>query len=134
MLLGCGSSGSENEVSGVNVRGRLLENGVPVKLRPDEEIRVSFVAVEGTTPQPIATTAEYNPETGTYEITGPNGKGIPPGEYRVGIVSEVYGGGEDSNRFEEVFDAEITPLLATVGAEAGQEFDIDLRKKTITKR
>ncbi|MCI0700236.1 MAG: hypothetical protein L0241_04035 [Planctomycetia bacterium] len=133
LVSGCGKSSSAPEVSGVTVRGRLVSNGAALKLLPDEQIRVSFVDVNGTKDSQIAASSEYDPGTDTFEITGPSGKGIPPGEYRVEIVSEIYGG-DGTNRFEELFDAEITPFLATVGAEEGQEFIIDIGKKTLTKR
>lgn len=133
LVTGCGSSSADDDVKGVAVRGRLLDNGKPIKLLPNEEIRVSFVDVNGGA---VAATGDYNAEAGTFEITGPSGKGLPAGEYRVEIVSDIYGADADevTNRFEEHFDAENTPLMATVGAEEGQEFIIDIRKKTITKK
>jgi hypothetical protein len=130
---GCAKSSSAPEVSGVTVRGRLLFKGAPLKLLPDEQVQVSFVDANGTAENQLAATADYDPETGTFEIAGPSGKGIPPGEYRVEVVSEIYGG-EGGNRFEELFDAEVTPLTATVGPEDGQEFVIDLGRRTVTRR
>jgi hypothetical protein len=129
LVSGCGSGRAEGE-GGVTVRGRLLDNGAPLKPLPDEQIRISFVDANGGA---VASTADYDANTGTFEITGPSGKGIPAGEYRVELVSEIYGG-DGVNRFEEQFDAEKTPLRATVGVEQGQEFVVDIKKKTVTHK
>jgi hypothetical protein len=118
-------------VSGVNVRGHLVAGGAPLKLLPDEEIWVGLVGLHGG--EEIACSAQYDPETGTVEITGPDNNGIPPGDYRVEIVSQLYGG-DGSDRFEAVFDAAVTPLVLEVGPEEGQEFVIDLYRKTVTNR
>lgn len=133
-LTGCGGAGKADGVHGVAVKGRLLDHGKPLKLKPNEQIQVTFVSEKGGDANQVASIGDYDPETGLFEIAGPSGQGIPPGKYRVGVASRIYGGEEDTNRFEGHFDAEVTPLEADVGAEEGQEFDVDLGTRRVTKK
>jgi hypothetical protein len=133
-LTGCGGEGQADAVHGVAVKGRLLNHGKPLKLKPNEQVQVTFVSGQGGDKNQVASIGDYDPETGLFEIAGPSGQGIPPGTYRVGIASSIYGGEEDTNRFEEQFNAEVTPLEAQVGPEEGQEFDVDLGTKRVTKK
>ena len=50
------------------------------------------------------------------------------------MSSQIYGGGDGTDRFEETFGVEKTPLVAEVGSEEGQTFVIDLGTKTVTKQ
>ena len=57
--------------------------GVPPGARP---LAVSFVAEDGTQFQAVV-----NPDTGTFELPGADGKGIRPGRYKVAITCGVGG-------------------------------------------
>jgi hypothetical protein len=133
-LTGCGGEGKADGVHGVVVKGRLLDHGQPLKLKPNEQVQVTFVSEQGGEQNQVASIGDYNPETGLFEIAGPSGQGIPPGAYRVGVASSIYGAEEAANRFENHFNAEVTPLKAEVGPEEGQEFDVDLGTRRVTKK
>src|SRR5581483_1216377 len=84
---GCGSS---NEVP---VSGRLLKGGVPYRPPEGQKVGVTLYAVEvldargARVPggdEPYA--AQVRPADGTFVVPGREGRGIPPGSYRVAIV------------------------------------------------
>lgn len=111
----------------MKVKGVLLFNGKALKVLKDESIMVGF-SKDG-----IGTTAEVKAEDATFEINGPTDDGIPPGTYKISVSSQIYGG-DGRNRFEAMFDAQKTSLTADVGDANGQMFEIDLGKKTVTKK
>jgi hypothetical protein len=130
---GCGSSSpSTRDVKGIAVKGRLLMNGKPIKLKPDETIIVTFFDTKDDPEGKISSAGPIDGTDGTFEIKGPSGNGIPSGKYIVTLTSEVYGGGD--NRFDEDFNSETSLLRADVGTDEGQFFDIDLATKRVTKK
>lgn len=117
------------DVSGAKVTGRLLQSGKPVKILKEETIRVSFVSLDD---QLVASSAEVKAEDGSFEVTGPTGKGLPPGKYKVGLSSDNYSGGTD--RFADKFDSGASPFVAEVGPGEGQSFDVDIATGKVTKK
>jgi hypothetical protein len=131
--IGCKGKDASKEVKGVKVNGQLLANGKAVKMLPMEEIQVTFFEDGKPAEGRIESMAIADPATGTFTINGPSGKGIPAGRYRISLISEIYGGG-GSNRFEEVFSMETSPLVVDVGPEEGQTIVIDLGKRTAKRQ
>jgi hypothetical protein len=134
LVTGCGSKSSPTnpylrDVSGVVVKGQVLQNGRPLKVSKDEVIHVAFIS---TTDKQVASPSEFKPEDASFVVKGPTGKGLPAGKYKISIASDRYDGGE--NRFQEVFDAAVTPLSAEVGTEEGQTFVIDIATRSVTKK
>jgi hypothetical protein len=76
------------------VRGKITKGGQPVKVvKGKGMIAVTFhlIEEEGKPPK-NSFPATADPETGTYEVTGSQGKGIPRGKYRITVqVFEEYG-------------------------------------------
>jgi hypothetical protein len=130
--IGCGAKPTGREVKGVAVSGKLLQKGQVIKLKKDESILISFI-LQGSDPQ-IATHAEYNPDDGSFIVKGPSGQGIPPGKYKIGLTNDFYGGGDGTSRFGEEMDSEKTPLVADVGGEEGQFFEVDVGTKRVKKK
>ena len=133
LVIGCGDSKQPNskvkDVSGVVVKGRLVQNGKPLKLLKDEQIHVTFVL---KTDEMVASPAEFNPEDASFVVKGPTEKGLPAGSYKIGLSSDNYGGGDD--RFAEKLDLVTSPLVAEVGSEEGQYFEVDVGTKRVTKK
>jgi len=85
-------------------KGRILKNGLPLKVgesgQPgvppgDPGLQVIFVKLGGADAG-----TEYNariiPEPpGSFDLIGAEGKGIPPGRYRVMIILAVVGGNDE---------------------------------------
>jgi hypothetical protein len=104
---GCGNDGR------LNIKGRVVSKGAALKLADKEFVRVTFFPVT-TNGRPPANTyiAAYEPDDGTFEAVGRDGKGIPPGKYRVAIElnnskrRDVLKGVYDGDRSPFVFDVD----------------------------
>ena len=116
LISGCGGPGR------LQIKGRVLKNGAPY-LPPDGDIvRVMFVPIskERVTDFHAAT---FNPEDGTFQVMARDGKGVPPGKYRIAI--------EHLHHRADIFkgrgDAERSPFECEVNTSA-DEVTIDLAK------
>jgi hypothetical protein len=136
-LAGCGKGGG---TKGFVVKGQVLVKGQPLKLRPNEELTVSFSpanaagkgAAEGAK-VPAGGNGTVKGDDGTFTLSSLNGQGIPPGTYEVRVSSQIYGG-DGTNRFEQLFDEAKAPLIAEVGDKDGQNFIVDLGNWTVSKQ
>ena len=118
---------------GVRVKGRVLENGQPIKFLPSEDMMVGFSQEAPPGQTPVGASGSVKPQDGTFVITGPSGRGLPPGRYRISVFSQIYGG-SDRNRFEALFGSKKPPLYAEVNSDRGQTFTIDLGAWSVTKQ
>jgi hypothetical protein len=126
-VAGCGGG-----VKGVTFKGQVLHNGKPIQVLPQEEIQVGFSVDTPGAQQPKGALTKVEPADGSFTITGLDGKGIPPGKYRVVVSSQLYQQSQD--RFEALFTERLPPLIVEVGPEPGQHFTIDIGTRTVTKR
>jgi hypothetical protein len=102
----------------LNVKGRLLKSGAPLKLQDPDFVRVIFFPVT-TNGRPPANTylAAVDDAEGTFEAVGPDGRGVPPGKYRIAIElnrtrKDALKGAFDGDRSPFVFDIDAgTPEL-----------------------
>src|SRR5262249_27811671 len=86
MLIGCGSSNT------IWVTGKLLKGGSPFTPPEGRSNQVVLIAMDvkddaGKTVgnnEPYA--AVVNPADATFEVPGPEGRGIPPGKYRISVT------------------------------------------------
>jgi hypothetical protein len=93
---GCGGG------NGVWITGKLLKGGTQYAPPKDQLVTITFVAVETQDPSgkklqggdPYQ--ADYDPESGTFSVPGPDRRGIPPGKYRVAVTQRL---------IREAFDA-----------------------------
>jgi hypothetical protein len=101
-----------------NVTGRVVKGGVPLTVPDDEYVRVTFFPVTADGGAPKNTyAAAYNRQDGGFRATGGDGKGIPPGKYRVAVEHE-------KNRrdvLKGAYDGDRTPF----------EFEIDRKTRAI---
>jgi hypothetical protein len=80
LATGCGDSGF------VKARGHIIKAGEPYLTGPGEGFRIVFAPIElQSTTQYDSYAASYNPKDGSFIVTGKNGKGLPPGNYRIGL-------------------------------------------------
>ncbi len=95
-MIGC-SSKSQVAEGRTKPRGRILENGLPIKvdtskLPPgDPGLQVTFIRIGS-----VDAGAEYeatitDAANCSFELIGTDGKGIPPGEYRVAVTLAPHG-------------------------------------------
>jgi hypothetical protein len=88
-LAGCGSSET------IRVTGKLLKGGAAYAAPEGQRLGVTFYAIgvaDGTGKdagrgEPFA--AQFNPSDSTFSVPGPEGRGIPPGKYRVSVVQKL---------------------------------------------
>jgi hypothetical protein len=92
-VVGCGGGGKEATAEGrVKPKGRVLKNGLPLDINAaglppgDPGLQVIFIKM-GTTDAGTEIPAQItDPATGSFELAGLDGKGIPPGKYRVAVI------------------------------------------------
>jgi hypothetical protein len=122
LLAGCGSQERK-----VIVKGRVSKGGQPLTVKDTVLGRVVVKFVPLNEPDPAKAigpqTALVNQQDGTFEVKGNDGKGIPPGKYRIAVyqyepmpTDKLQGKfGEKNSRIER----EVT---------GGEEIDIDVGK------
>ena len=118
LISGCGGSGK------LQTRGRLLKNGAPYLPPEGDIVRVMFVPIpDGKERVTDFHMANFDPEDGTFQASGKDLKGVPPGKYRIAI-EQLH---RRADIFKGAFDAERSPFVHEVNSSTG-EIVIDLAK------
>jgi hypothetical protein len=106
----------------LRTQGRLLKGGRPFAPAEGEAVQILFVPIppEGKPPTDYYA-AEVDQEAGTFRPAGKDGKGMPPGRYRVAVELMK----RKKDQFEGKFDAERSPFVVEVDAKT-PEIVIDL--------
>jgi hypothetical protein len=112
-VAGCGGSDGK-----MNARGRLVKGGNTLETGAADDLRVTFYALtpEGTTGK-NSYLAAIDGKDGSFKVVGGDGKGLPPGKYRVCIENL----GKRKDLVKSVHNTEASPFV----------FDIDSRTKEI---
>jgi hypothetical protein len=80
LATGCGDS------SRIKAKGIVKKGGQPYLLPEGEGFRIFFVPLEASDGVHFESyAAMYDPHTGSFEVQGKDGKGLPPGKYRVDL-------------------------------------------------
>jgi hypothetical protein len=135
VLAGCGGPGAKPiGMTGAKVKGRLLDNGQPVKVRAGEDIVVSFSPPDPADVTSTRGAASINPKDGTFAFFGTSSAAglLSAGKYKV-TVSSIYGN-DGVDRYAAAFGHDKTPLQVEVGSEPEQTFVVDIGRKTVTKQ
>jgi hypothetical protein len=106
--------------STIKANGRVLKGGTPFKLGEGEGLRIFFVPLEPTGPGYDSYAAEFHKD-GTFQVKGKDGRGLPPGKYRVTL--QLMKNKED--QFAGRFMGEKSPFLCEV-RNASDEVVVDL--------
>jgi hypothetical protein len=126
-LAGCGGGG------GVKLQGRLIKDDKPLAGGESNPLSVTFRggAVDPTDPGK-SFDAVVDAE-GAFVVEPPDGKGVPPGKYRV-IVRNPQAGprGVKPPWLAPIAD-DRSPLEYEVGKEPTQKIVIDVTKKTVQR-
>jgi hypothetical protein len=78
-LLGCTDSQ-------IKTRGKVVKGGQPYLTEKGQGFRIVFQPLEAPDGKHFDSyAAAYDPSDGTFEVQGKDGKGLPPGKYRVSI-------------------------------------------------
>ena len=127
VLIGCDSHGPRAADGKVIPRGRILQNGLPVKatgenLPPgDPGMSVRFIAIGGIDAGKEFLAQMGDEEDGSFELIGPDAKGIPPGKYRVEIFLAPEGG---TDQFKGKYSRENSPIEVEI--KEGEDLVIEL--------
>lgn len=136
LLVGLSAGCSSANISGPKVRGKIIDvDGSPFTFKTGAEIVV--LEFQGThNGQPFNSTAEVNSD-GTFALDGPEGAGVPVGNYKVVIRVQPYGKGIDKDAPAERFNGQFaefktTPLSFELTRSNAQRVVINLQQRTIT--
>jgi hypothetical protein len=133
-VVGCGDSAPGDNLPTVKVRGKIVRNGVPLKLKEDPKLplppgdpggSITFIHTDGPKigqEQP----GKLNSADGTFEMTGANGKGIPAGKYKVALRVGAF---SQPDQLKDNFSYFNTKLEVTVPDGGVSDLVIDLDKK-----
>jgi hypothetical protein len=80
LATGCGGSNF------IKAKGRVVKGGEPYHTPEGEGLRIFFAPEQTSDAEHYDSyAAAYDPDDGTFEVIGKDGRGLPPGQYRVGI-------------------------------------------------
>ena len=117
MLSGCASDGR------LGTKGRIVKGTAPYTVPEAEYVRVTFFPVTSDGKPPKNTyAASFNGANGTFRAVGADGKGIPPGKYRVAVEHE---GKKGKDLFKGAYDGDRSPFVFDIDSRSG-EIVIDL--------
>jgi hypothetical protein len=139
VLVGCGGSSPA-----VAVTGKLIKNRAPYVPPNDQRLGVTLIAMEilraegkvGGNDEPYP--AVVNPADGTFTVPGPDGRGVPPGKYRIAVVQKwkrealpqskpgdrnVFD--RDTDLLKDRFSAADSPIIREFKASGDVTIDLD---------
>jgi hypothetical protein len=120
LLIGCLLTGCGQDR--VKARGRLLKSGQPFVPSEKEIVHVAlFPAGEGSDASARSYVAMFNRQDGTFKVTGADGKGLPPGKYRVAVSLMK----EHKDELKGAFNVQNSPVVCEVSS-ASSEITVDL--------
>jgi hypothetical protein len=105
-------------------KGRVVRKGAPFTMAEGEGMRMTFVPVEAGEKTFDTYAVVYNKD-GSFEVIGKDGKGLPPGKYRIGLEHLK----QKQDLLEGAFAAANTPIIREVTNTSG-EIVIDLDNPT----
>jgi len=118
------------------VEGKVVRDGTPVKSQQDQPLNLSF---NGTDAKGAAVVFPAAVDSdGNFSVKGTDGKGIPPGKYKLAVA--VSGGGSDPAGIAKMaalnkdFAAANAKLEYEVTADSPQKIQVDVGKGTVTKQ
>jgi hypothetical protein len=119
-LLVCGCGGGDGRIK---ARGRIVKNGKPFQLGEGEGLRIVFYPPEASGTTYDSYVAVFDKSNGTFRVTGKDGKGLPPGKYRVSLEHVK----EKKDLFNGAYSGKHTPFVGEVSGSSS-EIVIDLDK------
>jgi hypothetical protein len=123
VVCGCGGNGR------LNTRGRIIKGGAAFTVPEEEYVRVTFFPVTSDGKPPRNTYAStYNGADGTFRAVGPDGRGIPPGKYRIAVEHER----NRKDLFRSAYDGDKSPFVVEIDSTT-KEIVIDLDKREATR-
>src|SRR3982750_1503551 len=111
VVAGCGQTDGK-----LNVTGKVVKGGAPLRVPEEEYVRVTFFPVTDNGGPPKNTyAASFNRSEGTFRALGGDGHGIPPGKYRVAVEHVKKGG----DALKGAYDGDRSPLVFDIDRKTG---------------
>jgi hypothetical protein len=124
-LVLCLAAGCKSGDGRLATKGRIVKGGAPFTVAEPEFVRVTFFPVTPEGVAPLNTyIAAFNGADGSFRASGPDGKGIPPGKYRIAVEHER----KRKDLFKGTFDGVRSPFVFDIDANT-KEIVIDLDTK-----
>jgi hypothetical protein len=117
-LVGCGSS------KAIKAKGRLVKNGQPYIVGEKESLRIFFAPDDQPDASYDSYSAQYDRSDGTFQVTGKDGVGLPPGNYRISLELRL----NRDDQFKGEFYGKKSPLTCTIDS-SNRDIVIDLDQK-----
>jgi hypothetical protein len=113
------------------VKGTVLNNGQPLKIDSNGSMTLMFdrVVEKGETPERFSTRVVQ--DSGAFEITGKDGKGVPPGKYKIGLVVMLPKPTAESEHWNQAFSGGKSPIMRDITSP--EPLTIDLAKEMAGK-
>lgn len=124
LWIGCGGKPQEPSV---RAKGRILMNGKPLAVSPkNREVGIGSVRVEFYRLSPDGKPLDPSEgmvvdENGYFELQGRDGRGIPPGKYRIAVYHY-----DPDDKLGGRFDKDHSPIVREV--TGNEDLVIDLAK------
>jgi hypothetical protein len=110
----------------VIAKGQLLYEGKPFKVDPKAGVTIKFIpVVEPGKPYTSFTSRPDNREEMTFQVTGPTGRGIPLGKYKIAVFL-IAGDTPNADEINEQFSDQNTKVERDV--QSDEPLRIDLSK------
>ena len=101
----------------LKTKGRLVKEGAPYRPADGEMIRVMFVPIPpGGEVVKDYFMAQYNPKDGSFQVVGKDGKGMPPGKYRIAVEHLR----QKNDLLNGVYNSEDSPFVREVTPSTGE--------------
>jgi hypothetical protein len=126
LVAGCGRG------SLLHTKGRIVKSGQPFLTQAGEGMRITFVPTDGSrNGRWDSYPALYHAEDGSFEVTGKDGRGLPPGDYRVSLEWLK----NRNDLFKGAFGQANSPIVCQVDGDTDEVLiDIDQYPRTPAKK
>jgi hypothetical protein len=116
-------TGCKSGPAKVNITGKVVKNGEPLKVSDKGEIRVKFYSQNMEEETSRIRPAIYNASDGTFQV-----KDIPVGKYRITVEQIDPMPSNKNDKLQHAFDNKNSPIIRDVESN-GQNIEIDLAKE-----
>jgi len=109
----------------LQAKGQIVKGGAPFTVPEEEYVRIVFHPIPADGRRAANTyVAIYDNRDGRFRVVGADGRGLPPGRYRVSVERER----KRKDLFKGAYDADRSPFVFDIDSSS-KEIVIDLDKK-----
>jgi hypothetical protein len=107
----------------VKVKGTIANSQNPIAVGKGG-VTVVFIPMQKEGKASTSSPANYDNETGAFEVLGRDGRGIPPGKYRVSLMVMASPATDEAAAISGAFRADNSPI--TIDVKGEEPITIDL--------